>query len=64
MSMRFSLEDRVRLLSSLVTVAETPAELNMLMPKLQAAIRDHICHIKTIAVETIPQTFGKKSPDV
>ncbi len=62
MPLGFDPEDRVQLLSSLVTVAETSAELNVLLPKLQAAIRDHISHVRTIAVETIPETFGKRAP--
>ena len=54
-----SLEDRVRLLCDRAIAAKTQAELDVILPELKAAIRDHIHYVRAIAVETIPEAFGR-----
>jgi hypothetical protein len=54
-----SLQDRVRLLTDRVLAAKTQSEVDAILPELNAAIRDHIRYLRAIAVETIPETFGK-----
>jgi hypothetical protein len=56
-----SLEDRVRLLCEQAIAAKTQAELDTILPQLKAAIRDHIRYVRAVAVETIPEAFGKRS---
>jgi hypothetical protein len=56
-----SLEDRVSDLCARAAAAKTQAELEIILPKLQAAIRDHIRYLRAIAVETIPEAYGSKS---
>ncbi len=56
-----SLEDRVRLLCAQAVAAKTDAEINAVLPQLQAAIRDHIRYLRAIAVEVIPEAFGRDS---
>jgi hypothetical protein len=33
--------------------------LRVVLPQLQAAIRDHIRHLRAIALEVIPEAFGR-----
>jgi hypothetical protein len=56
-----SLEERVRLLCDRAIAAKTQAELDAVLPELKAAIRDHIRYLRAIAVEVIPEAFGKDS---
>jgi hypothetical protein len=58
--MSSSLEERVRLLTDQAIAAKTQSELDAILPKLKAAIRDHIRYVRAIAVETIPEAFGKE----
>ena len=53
-----SLEDRVRELCAQAVASKTEAELRVVLPQLQAAIRDHIRYLRAIAVEVIPEAFG------
>jgi hypothetical protein len=57
--MSSSLEDRIRLLTDRAIAAKTQSELDAVLPELKAAIRDHIRYLRAIAVETIPEAFGK-----
>lgn len=41
-----------------VAAAKTEAEVNVILPQLQAAIRDHMLYLRAIAVEVIPEVFG------
>lgn len=56
-----SLEDRVRVLCDQAIAAKTQAELDAVLPELKAAIRDHIRYLRAIAIEVIPEAFGKDS---
>ena len=56
-----SLEDRVRVLCDQAIAARTQAELDAVLPELKAAIRDHIRYLRAIAIEVIPEAFGKDS---
>ena len=56
-----SLEDRVRVLCDQAIAAKTQAELDAVLPALKAAIRDHIRYLRAIAIEVIPEAFGKDS---
>jgi hypothetical protein len=56
-----SLEDRVQLLSERAIAAKTQAELDAILPKLKAAIGDHIRYVRAVALETIPVAFGTQS---
>ncbi len=56
-----SLEQRVQDLCAQAIAAKSQAELDLILPKLQAAIRDHIRYVRAIALETIPEAFGKDS---
>jgi hypothetical protein len=57
----FSLEDRVQDLCAQAIAAKSQAELDLILPKLQAAIRDHLRYVRAIAVEAIPEAFGRDS---
>jgi hypothetical protein len=46
-----SLEERVRELCAQVTAAKTETELRVVLPQLQAAIHDHIRHLRAVAAE-------------
>lgn len=59
--MSSGLEDRIHLLTDRAIAAKTQSELDAILLELKAAIRDHIRCIRAIAVETIPETFGKDS---
>jgi hypothetical protein len=56
-----SLEERVRILCDHAIAANTQAELDAIVPELKAAIRDHIRYFRAVAVEIIPEAFGKRS---
>jgi hypothetical protein len=58
-----SLEDRIRLLTDRAIAAKTQSELDAILPELKAAIRDHIRYLRAIAVETIPEAFGRRSKE-
>lgn len=60
-SMPLSLEERVRTLCDQAIAAKTQAELDSILPELKTAIRDHIRYLRAIAVEVIPEAFGKDS---
>jgi len=63
--MPFSLQERVRILCDRAIAAKTQAELDAVLPELQAAIRDHIRYVRAIALETIPESFpGPERPRV
>jgi hypothetical protein len=59
--MSFSLEDRVHFLCDRAIAAETQAELDAVLPELKAAIWDHIRYVRALALETIPEVFGRDS---
>jgi hypothetical protein len=56
--MSSSLEDRIRLLTDQAIAAKTQSELDAILPELRAAIRDYICYLRAIAIETVPEAFG------
>ena len=56
-----SLEDRVRILCERAISARTQPELDAILPELKAAIRDHICYVRAVVVETIPEVFGART---
>jgi hypothetical protein len=56
-----SLEDRVRILCQQAVSAKTQAELDVILPELKAAIRDHICYVRAVVAETIPEAFGQRT---
>jgi hypothetical protein len=56
-----SLEERVQDLCAQAAAAKTQAELEIILPQLKAAIRDHIRYLRAIAVELIPEAFGRDS---
>jgi hypothetical protein len=56
-----SLEDRVCTLCKRAIDAKTQAELDAVLPQLKAAIRDHIRYVRAIALETVPEVFGKEN---
>jgi hypothetical protein len=56
-----SLEDRVRELCAQAVAAKTETELLVVLPQLQAAIRDHIRYLRALAAEVIPEAFGRDS---
>jgi hypothetical protein len=35
--------------------------MHLVLPQLQAAIRDHIRYLRAVAAEVIPETFGRDS---
>ena len=41
--------------------SKTQVELDAVLPELKAAIRDHIRYLRAIAVEVIPEAFGRDS---
>jgi hypothetical protein len=57
--MSSSLEDRIRLLTDRAIAAKTQSQLDAILPELKAAIRDHVRYLRVIAVETIPEAFGR-----
>lgn len=56
-----NLEDCIRLLTDRAIAAKSQRELDAILPQLKAAIRDHIRHVRAIAVEAIPEVFGTRS---
>jgi hypothetical protein len=56
-----SLEERVQDLCAQAIAAKNQAELEIILPQLQAAIRDHIRYLRAIAAEAIPEAFGRDS---
>jgi hypothetical protein len=52
------LEDRVRQLCAQAIAAKSDAELEIILPQLRAAIRDHIRYMRAIALEVVPEAFG------
>ncbi len=56
-----SLEDRVRELCAQAVAAKTETELRVVLPQLRAAIHDHIRYLRALAVEVIPEAFGRDS---
>jgi hypothetical protein len=59
--MSSSSEDPIRLLTDRAIAAKSQSELDAIVPELKAAIRDHIRYLRAIAVETIPEAFGKSN---
>lgn len=56
-----SLEERIRDLCAQAAAAKSQADLSLILPKLQGAIRDHVNYLRAIAVEVIPQAFRRDS---
>lgn len=56
-----SLQDRVHELCAQAIAAKNDAELEIILPELRAAIRDHIRHLRAIALEVVPEAFGSDS---
>ena len=56
--MSSSLEDRIHLLTERAIAAKTQGELDAILPELKTAIRDYVCYLRALAVETIPEAFG------
>jgi hypothetical protein len=56
--MSSSLEDRIRLLTDQAIAAKTQSELDVILPELKTAIRDHVRYLRAVAVETVPEVFG------
>ncbi len=54
-----SLEERVQEGCAQAIAAKNQAELEIILPQLQAAIRDHIRYLRAIAVEAIQEAFGR-----
>jgi hypothetical protein len=42
-------------------VAKSEGELVAILPQLQAAIRDHVRYLRSLALETIPEAFGRSN---
>lgn len=59
-AMSSSLEDRVRNLCEQAASAKTTADLDVILPQLRTAIRDHISYFRAHAVEAI-EAFGHDS---
>ncbi len=59
--MSSSLEDRVRVLTDQAITAKTQSELDAILPELKTAIRDHVRYLRAVAIETVPEVFGKQS---
>jgi hypothetical protein len=55
------LEDRVRQLCAQATAAKSEAELEVILPQLRQAMRDHIRYCRAVALEVIPEAFGGDS---
>ncbi len=51
----------MRILCDRAIAANTQPELDAILPELKAAIRDHIRYVRAVAVEIIPEAFGKRS---
>jgi hypothetical protein len=56
-----NLEDRIRLLTDQAIAAKSQSELDVILPELKAAIREHIRTVRDIAVAIIPEAFGKSN---
>lgn len=52
-----SLQDRVHELCAQAVAAKSDAELEIILPQLRAAIRDHIRYMRAIALEVVPEAF-------
>ena len=50
-----SLQERVRILCDRAIAAKTQAEFAAVLPELVTAIRDHIRHVRAVALETLPK---------
>ncbi len=59
--MSSSLEERIPELCDRAIAAQTQAELDVILPELKEAIRDHIRYVRAVVVETIPEAFGRDS---
>jgi hypothetical protein len=59
--MSSSLQDRIHLLTDQAIAAKTQREVDAILPELNAAIRDHICYLRAIAVEIIPEAFSTEN---
>ena len=55
------LEDRIHQLCAQAIAAKSEAELQLILPPLRKAIRDHIRYCRALAVEVIPEAFGGDS---
>ena len=60
-SMSSSLEDRIRLLTDRAIAARTQSELDAIVPELKTALRDYVCYLRAVAVETIPAASCARS---
>jgi hypothetical protein len=50
-----SLQERVRILCDRAISAKTQAEFDTVLPELVTAIRDHIRHVRAVALEILPK---------
>jgi len=50
--------DRVRLLTDQAVAAKTQREVDAILQELNAAIKEHLRHIRANALEMIPEAFG------
>jgi hypothetical protein len=55
--MRSTLQERVRILCDRAISAKTQAEFDAVLPELVTAIRDHIRHVRAVALETLPKAL-------
>jgi hypothetical protein len=39
-------------------VRKTQSELDAILPELKTAIRDYVCYLWAVGIETIPEAFG------
>lgn len=56
-----SLDERVRDLCAQAAAAKSQADLDIILPQLQAAIGEHIRYVRAIAADAIPEAFGNGS---
>jgi hypothetical protein len=54
-----SLEERVRTLCTQAIAAKSQGELDAILTDLRAAVREHIRYVRAVAVEIIPEVFGR-----
>jgi hypothetical protein len=58
---RFSPEERISDLCSQATAATDQTELDIILPQLQAALREHVRNARVVAKDTIPKAFHNDS---
>jgi hypothetical protein len=50
-------EARIRVLCRLAAAAQNELALNIVLPQLKAALKEHVAHIRETASEEIPRAF-------